>query len=58
MDEELKKLTCISANTKCVFTRMERFLDNYAADLKPEQLEVRFKLIQENWKNITTFKMS
>jgi hypothetical protein len=28
---------------------MERFVDNYAADPKPEQLEVRFKLINENW---------
>jgi hypothetical protein len=28
---------------------MERFVDNYTLDPNPEQLEVRFKLIQENW---------
>jgi hypothetical protein len=29
---------------------VERFVDSYAADPKPEKLEVRFKLINENWK--------
>ena len=28
---------------------MERFVDNYAVGPKPEQLGVRFKLINENW---------
>jgi len=28
---------------------MEKFVDNYMADQKPEQLEVRLKLISENW---------
>ena len=49
MDKKIKKLTRICTNTKNVFTRMERFVDSYAADPKPEQLELRFKLINENW---------
>jgi hypothetical protein len=49
MDEKDKKLICICANIKNAFTRMERFVDNYAADPKPEQLDVRLKLINENW---------
>ena len=28
---------------------MEKFVDNYMVDQKPEQLEVRLKLIDENW---------
>jgi hypothetical protein len=28
---------------------MERFVDNYAVDQRPEQLDVRLKLINENW---------
>jgi hypothetical protein len=49
MDKHIKKLIRICANTKSAFTRMERFVESYAADPKPEQLEVRFKLINENW---------
>jgi hypothetical protein len=45
MDEHIKKLIRICAYTKSAFTRMERFVEGYAADPKPEQLEVRFKLI-------------
>jgi hypothetical protein len=30
---------------------MERFVDNYAADPKSQQLNERLKLINENWKN-------
>jgi hypothetical protein len=49
MEEKSKKLICIFANTKSAFTRLERFVDNYAVDPKPEQLNVRLKLINENW---------
>jgi hypothetical protein len=49
MDEKIKKLICICPNTKSAFTRLERFTDNYAVDPKPEQLEVRLKLVNENW---------
>ena len=51
MEESRKRLTSICANTKSAFTRMEKFVDNYMADQKPEQLEVRLKLISENWEN-------
>jgi len=49
MDERGKKLIRICANTKSTFTRLERFVDSYAADPKPEQLEMRLELINENW---------
>jgi hypothetical protein len=49
MDKKIKKRIRICANTKGAFIRMERFADNYAVDPKPEQLEVRLKLIIENW---------
>ena len=49
MEESKKRLTRICANTKSAFTRMEKFVDNYMLDHKPEQLEVRLKLINENW---------
>jgi hypothetical protein len=45
----IKKLIRICANTKSAFTRLERFADNYVVDPKPEQLEVRLKLFNENW---------
>jgi hypothetical protein len=31
---------------------MEKFVGNYAVDPKPEQLDVRLKLINENWGKI------
>ena len=49
MEESRKRLTRICANTKSAFTRMEKFVDNYMVDQKPEQSEVRLKLIIENW---------
>ena len=49
MEETRKRLIRICANTKGAFTRMEKFVDNYMVDQKPEQLEVRLKLIDENW---------
>jgi len=49
MEKSRKRLTRICANTKSAFTRMEKFVDNYMTDQKPEQLEVRLKLISENW---------
>ena len=49
MEESRKRLTRICANTKGAFTRMEKFVDNYMIDQKPEQLEVRLRLITENW---------
>jgi len=49
MDDKGKKLICICANIKSAFTRMQRFVDNYAVDPRPEQIDVRFKLINENW---------
>ena len=49
MEENKKRLTRICANTKGVFTRMEKFIDNYMVGQKSEHLEVRLKLIQENW---------
>jgi len=45
MDEKIKNLIRICANTKSAFTRMERFADNYSVDPRPEQLDVRLKLI-------------
>jgi len=49
MDEKGKQLIHICANIKSAFTRMERFVDNYAVDPRPEQLDLRLKLINENW---------
>jgi len=49
MDDKIKKLVHICSNTKSAFTRMERFVDHYAVDPRPEQLDVRLKLINENW---------
>jgi hypothetical protein len=53
MDERGKKLIHICANTKGAFRRLERFVENYSTDSKPEQLEVRLKLINENWEKYT-----
>jgi len=49
MEERGKKLIRVCANTKGAFTRLEKFVENYLIDPKPEQLEVRLKLINENW---------
>jgi hypothetical protein len=49
MDKKGKKLIRISANIESAFTRTEIFVHNYAVDPKPKQLEVRLKLINENW---------
>jgi len=49
MEETKKRLIRTCANTKSAFTRMEKFVDNYMVDQKPEQLEVRLKLLDENW---------
>ena len=49
MEGRGKKLIRVCANTKGAFTRLERFVENYLIDPKPEQLEVRLKLINENW---------
>jgi len=57
MDEKVKKLILICANIKSAFSRMERFVDNYAVDPRPEQLDVRLKLMK-NGKNTTAFKMN
>jgi len=56
MDEKGKKLIRICANIKSAFTRMERFVDNYAIDPRPEQLDVRLKLINENWEKYRNFQ--
>jgi len=56
MDEKGKKLICICANIKSSFIRMERFVDNYAADPRPEQLDVKLKLINENWEKYNNVK--
>jgi hypothetical protein len=53
MDERGKKLIRICANTKGACTRLERFVESYSTDPKPEQLEVRLKLIDENWEKYT-----
>jgi len=53
MDERGKKLIRVCANIKGAFTRLERFVENYSKDPKPEQLEVRLKLINENWEKYT-----
>jgi hypothetical protein len=47
MEERGKKLFRTCANTKAAFTRLERFVENYLTDPKPEQLEVRLKLINQ-----------
>jgi hypothetical protein len=49
MQESRKRLTRICANMKSAFTRMEKFVDNYMVDKKPQQSEVRLKLIKKNW---------
>jgi Protein of unknown function (DUF1759). len=49
MEENRKRLTRICANTKSAFTRMEKFVNSYMVDQKSEQLQVRLKLIEENW---------
>jgi len=49
MEERWKKLIRVCANTKGAFTRLERFVEKYLIDPKPEQLEVRLKLVNENW---------
>ena len=51
MDEKVKKLIPTSTNIQSAFTRMERFVGNYAVDPRPEQLDVRLKLINENCEN-------
>ena len=53
MEEGGKKLIRLCANTKGAFTRLEWFVENYLIDPKPEQLEVRLKLINENWEKYT-----
>jgi len=58
MEENRKRLTRICANTKSAFTRMEKFVDNYMVDQKAEQLEVRLKLIQENWEKYSQAQMN
>lgn len=47
MEERSKKLIRICANTKAA--RLDRFVDSYAVDPKPEQLSVRLKMINEKW---------
>jgi hypothetical protein len=49
MDERGKKLIRVCADTKGALTRLERFVENYSTDPKPEQLEARLKLNNENW---------
>jgi len=49
MEERGKKLIPVCANTKGAFTRLETFVENYLIDPKSEQLEVRLKLVNENW---------
>jgi len=49
MEETGKKLICVCANTKGAFTRLDRFVEKYLINPKPEQLEVRLKLVNENW---------
>ena len=44
--KEVKNLMRIWANTKSAFTRIERYVDNYAVEPKPEQLDVRPKLMK------------
>jgi len=53
MGERGKKLIRIRANTKGAFTRLGRFVGNYSKDPTPEQVEVRLKLISENWEKYT-----
>ena len=47
MEESRKRLIRICANMKGAFTRTEKFVNSYMEDQKPEQLEVRLKLIEE-----------
>jgi len=49
MEERGKKLIRVCANKNGAFTRLERFVENYLIYPKPEQLEVRLKLVNENW---------
>ena len=55
-EERGKKLIRVCANTKGAFTRLERFVENYLIDPKPEQLEVRLKLINGNWEKYSEAK--
>jgi len=49
MEERGKKFIRVCAKTKGAFTRLERFVENYLIDPNPKQLEVRLKLVNENW---------
>jgi hypothetical protein len=42
--------------TRSAFTRKERFVENYAVTPKPEQLDVRLKLINENWEKYNSIE--
>jgi len=48
MEEIGENLMRACANTKCAFTKLEKFVENNLIDPKPEKLEVRLKLINEN----------
>jgi len=56
MEDRGKKSIRVCGNTKGAFTRLERFVENYLIDPKPEQLEVRFKLVNENWEKYSEAK--
>jgi len=56
MEERGKKFIRVCANTKGAFTRLERFVENYLIDPKSEQLEVRLKLMNENWEKYSEAK--
>jgi hypothetical protein len=47
--KRIKKLIRICVNTNSTFTRMQRFAEDYVVEPKSEQLEVRLRLINENW---------
>jgi flagellar basal body-associated protein FliL len=53
MEKRAKKLLRVCANTKGAFTRLEKFVDNYSTDPKPEKLQVRLKLTNENREKYT-----
>ena len=54
--KKVKKLIRSCANIKSAFTRKERFVDNYVVDPRPEQLDVRLKLVGENWEKYNIFQ--
>jgi hypothetical protein len=47
-EERLQNLVRIRATTKAAFKRLGKFVAGYDENPKPDQLEIRLQLLQEN----------